>query len=113
MKYVLQPRLDYHYLQPFLIWMGATGVFFFFPSQATDNYLFICIQYNFWPTYCEGVGTWASYGSNDNKPWGGRIDFAVPQIWYRRIPAVLTATSTFKRAKGGKKVLAACPSWAV
>jgi hypothetical protein len=57
---MLQPRLDYHYLQPFLIWAGATGCFFSFPSQATDNYLSIRIQYNFWPTYCEGVGTWAS-----------------------------------------------------
>jgi hypothetical protein len=43
MKYILQPRLDYHYLQPFLIWVEATGCFFFFPSQATDNYLSIRI----------------------------------------------------------------------
>ena len=29
-------------------------------------------------TYCEGGGSWASYGNNNKKPLGRKMDFAVP-----------------------------------
>jgi len=47
------------------------------------------------------------------------MDFVVPQIWYGKVAAELTPTSMSKTEEEEeevvveKRVLAACPSWAV
>ena len=60
-------------------------------------------------TYHEGDGSWASYSNNSNnsnnknKPWKGRMDLTVLHLWYGKVQAGLTPTSTSKTEEEEEK----------